>query len=355
MVDLWTIAEVAAHLGIKPGSARGTLSRWGVRATDHRIDTHGRAHSLYDADEVRDAHVNRPGQGARKHRQARADLPPEGELAVASTPTAVEVEARVRAAGWEPAEPYPGSVKTLWSLRCPFCGHTVRRPSTPSAIKPCRHPSPAIRAKIVEDKFNSWRERVESGAGLDAEIARLKLKGWAPDGDFPGSVSEPWQMRCVRCGHEQSIVLADDLPACSHPGQESRPALTQQDRGERRDAFKLLRDERYEPEARAAGWEPVEPRPPREATPWKLRCLTCGEVVLARVSKGEHTQTCPHGLTADERAARDKFVAAGWEPLEHPVRGSLKTQWRIRCTACGHETRRAAAKKIQPCVHPDRR
>ncbi|MYR45057.1 hypothetical protein [Streptomyces sp. SID5910] len=65
MPDLWTIAEVAAHLGVKPGSARGTLSRWGVRAVDHRIDDHGRAHSLYDPDEVRAAHADRPGRGTR--------------------------------------------------------------------------------------------------------------------------------------------------------------------------------------------------------------------------------------------------------------------------------------------------
>ncbi|NUV54604.1 hypothetical protein G6W51_17130 [Streptomyces coelicolor] len=63
--QLWTIKDVADHLGIKPSSARGTLSRWGVRATERRIDSHGRAHSLYDPDEVKAAHANRPGRGAR--------------------------------------------------------------------------------------------------------------------------------------------------------------------------------------------------------------------------------------------------------------------------------------------------
>lgn len=64
-MTLWTIAEVAAHLGIQPSSARGTLSRWGVRAVERRIDDHGRAHSLYDSDEVKAAHAARPGRGAR--------------------------------------------------------------------------------------------------------------------------------------------------------------------------------------------------------------------------------------------------------------------------------------------------
>lgn len=64
-MTLWTIAEVAAYLGVKPGSARGTLSRWGVRAVDHHVDGNGRAHSLYNPDEVRAAHAARPGRGAR--------------------------------------------------------------------------------------------------------------------------------------------------------------------------------------------------------------------------------------------------------------------------------------------------
>lgn len=63
--DLWTIEQVAERLGIQKGSARGTLSRWGVRAADRQIDGHGRAYSLYDPDEVQAAIANRPGRGAR--------------------------------------------------------------------------------------------------------------------------------------------------------------------------------------------------------------------------------------------------------------------------------------------------
>ncbi|MFJ6729336.1 hypothetical protein ACIQPQ_30990 [Streptomyces sp. NPDC091281] len=62
---LWTIAEVAAHLGVRPGSARGTLSRLGVKATERQIDDRGRAYSLFDPDEVRAAQAARPGRGAR--------------------------------------------------------------------------------------------------------------------------------------------------------------------------------------------------------------------------------------------------------------------------------------------------
>lgn len=69
MTDLWTIEQVAALLGVKPGSARGTLSRWRVRAVRREVDDRGRAHSLFDPDEVRAAHASRPGQGARTDRK----------------------------------------------------------------------------------------------------------------------------------------------------------------------------------------------------------------------------------------------------------------------------------------------
>lgn len=66
--ELWTIDQVAALLGIKPGSARGTLSRWGVKAVEHRQVPGGRVQAYYDPDEVRAAAANRPGRGARTDR-----------------------------------------------------------------------------------------------------------------------------------------------------------------------------------------------------------------------------------------------------------------------------------------------
>lgn len=67
--ELWTIDQVAAFLGVKPGSARGTLSRWGVRAARRKIDSHGRAHSLFSPAAVRTAYAARPGRGARTDRK----------------------------------------------------------------------------------------------------------------------------------------------------------------------------------------------------------------------------------------------------------------------------------------------
>jgi hypothetical protein len=62
--DLWTIAAVAEHIGATTtGSARKTLSRWGVKAVGREAGRSGE--SLYDAEQVRAAHAARPGRGAR--------------------------------------------------------------------------------------------------------------------------------------------------------------------------------------------------------------------------------------------------------------------------------------------------
>jgi hypothetical protein len=63
--ELWAISEVAAYLGVQPGSARGTLSRWGIRRVGTGESKAGRITALYNADQVRAAHAARAGRGAR--------------------------------------------------------------------------------------------------------------------------------------------------------------------------------------------------------------------------------------------------------------------------------------------------
>jgi hypothetical protein len=66
---LWTIGEVATHIGASStGSARRTLSRWGVTAFDYQPGSTGRVRARYRAGEVITAHAQRPGQGARTDR-----------------------------------------------------------------------------------------------------------------------------------------------------------------------------------------------------------------------------------------------------------------------------------------------
>ena len=64
-----TLAEVVAYIGAaSEGSARKTLSRWGVSAVGREPGRGGA--SLYDRTEIREAKAGRPGRG---HRSDLAD------------------------------------------------------------------------------------------------------------------------------------------------------------------------------------------------------------------------------------------------------------------------------------------
>jgi hypothetical protein len=63
--ETWGIAQVAEFLRIQKGSARGLLSRWGVKAVRYEPGESGRPEARYDAEQVRDEARRRPGRGAR--------------------------------------------------------------------------------------------------------------------------------------------------------------------------------------------------------------------------------------------------------------------------------------------------
>jgi hypothetical protein len=64
--ELWTIEQVADFLKVKPSSARGALSRMGVRAFSFRSHpSSNRAQALYDVEQVKSAYAARPGRGTR--------------------------------------------------------------------------------------------------------------------------------------------------------------------------------------------------------------------------------------------------------------------------------------------------
>ena len=64
--ELVTAEQAADLIGASSAdSTRRTLSRWGVTAVDHRPTAAARLQALFDADQVRDAHRNRPRRGRR--------------------------------------------------------------------------------------------------------------------------------------------------------------------------------------------------------------------------------------------------------------------------------------------------
>lgn len=64
-LELWSIQDAALFLGAaSTGSARRTLSRWGVAAVRHEPGPSGRVEARYDAAQVRQAAASRPRRGA---------------------------------------------------------------------------------------------------------------------------------------------------------------------------------------------------------------------------------------------------------------------------------------------------
>lgn len=250
---------------------------------------------------------------------------------------------RLEEAGWEPLEPWPGAAAAGWNIRCTTCGQETRRSSQRPDIRPCTHIGWTHRK--TEAAFGEWRERVEGGDVQEA-VRLLLMSGWEPAEEFPGRVILPWQVRCVRCGREKGIVLAHDIPRCSHPGGDARP-LTQPEKGGLRAERQRLRDEEVMEWAREAGWEPQGP-PPGLRLPWRLKCATCGRVAIVTKVSGQYATPCTHKPDPMEEVFRE----AGWEPLEAPVPGMLTDKWRIRCMTCGHE-KKHNGKRLRPHSHQE--
>ncbi|MFF6984248.1 hypothetical protein ACFZAV_42800 [Streptomyces sp. NPDC008343] len=78
-----TLAEVTEYIGAtSTGSARKTLSRWGIAATGREPGRGGA--SLYDRAEIREAKAGRPGRGHRSDLKDKESSPdsstsPHGE------------------------------------------------------------------------------------------------------------------------------------------------------------------------------------------------------------------------------------------------------------------------------------
>lgn len=71
---LWTITQVAQHLGVNVKSADKQLRRWGIAAVARQPGRGGS--NLYDSGAVVAAHAGRPGRGARTDLTRKATSTP---------------------------------------------------------------------------------------------------------------------------------------------------------------------------------------------------------------------------------------------------------------------------------------
>jgi hypothetical protein len=229
-------------------------------------------------------------------------------------------------AGAIPLEDYPGSVETPWLARCLTCGETVtpRLHSIRSGQGPCASCGLKIAgAKIKNSSVEAVATMVEAhlkpiadypGAGVawpcvcvdcgressptlanvqngtrcrfcSAKLAGMRLRlseaqaiedmemaGLHPIDPYPGTAN-PWKVECKKCGKVSHPRHAGILEGkgCRFCG---RDRVSEIQRLPQTKAFEI---------ARAAKLEPLEPYS-SISTPWKCRCLQCGNLVTPSVS-----------------------------------------------------------------------
>lgn len=176
-----------------------------------------------------------------------------------------------------------------------------------------------------------------TGKRVDADeaVANLRAAGLEPSEPYPGKITARWMCRCVTCGYEFATRLNNVRHSgggCGRCGKK---------RGGRK---RRIKSDEVSEQMRAAGLEPLEPYPGLVSSPWKCRCLTCGDECAPRLSavrRGGGCRSCARKGVADklrtpEHEAIAAMVAGGYQPLE-PYPGTTSKAWRCRCATCGRE------------------
>jgi len=217
-------------------------------------------------------------------------------------------------AGFEPLEPYPGSMEPWECLHT--CGHVVRPryAHIQQGRRGCIHCSRAAMA----EQFR-WADDEARGFVMDL--------GYEPLEKYPGRNSKNWRMRHLECGREIAPRLASlqqGQGGCK-PCHQDRLAKKYQ-----------LPPEIADARIREAGFEPLDPYPGRSHAPWRL-VHSCGREsrpTLANVHSGSGCAWCAD-KRVDPSDAEAFWKEQGLEPLV-PYPGN-KTPWRSRHSTCGRE------------------
>ena len=220
-------------------------------------------------------------------------------------------------AGLTPLEPYPGN-KAKWLCKCNSCGSEVS-PSLGSVRTNgggCR-------------KCGSERSARLRRKPTDEVIRFMVSAGVEPISEYPGSNS-PWLCRCIECNREitprYSNIQKGHAPCVYCARKKVHPD----------DAMKLMQEN---------GLLPLVEYPGAN-TPWRSKCLNCGDSVSPMYSSIRNGQggckRCGYKVNSqkqlgDEQEAIDSMISQNLTPLE-PYRGAAKP-WRSRCSVCGEEVK----------------
>lgn len=245
--------------------------------------------------------------------------------------------ARMRAAGAEPLESYPGADEP-WSCVCLNCGASVRpRLSSLGGSNgqgPCK-PCGRLRANA---------KAMTDPASAEAEML---AKGLQPLCPFPGS-NRPWRCLCLRCGAEvtpRHTGVRHGANGCRYCAAVER-GIAQRGRSFSQRGTGPLDEAALVQEMVAAGMRPLSAFPGIKQ-PWPSRCLHCGTVGSPRLGGIRNGQggcipcgqkkvaRAATGRRLDGLKAAEEMRAAGLTPLDdYP---GTSQPWRSRCEQCGRE------------------
>lgn len=237
---------------------------------------------------------------------------------------------RMREAGMQPLEPYPGRAKK-WLCRCMSCGEvrgtyfdTICRGG--KGCKPCANRQTGERRRLKQEV-------------VDQLLLEAKLRAV----EKYISTSKPLLCECLECGNYVSPTLADVK-------RGARCEYCSRTKVDPNIANNL---------ARAAGLEPLEVFKSASMT-WKCLHIKCGEVVYPHWSTlkkgGSGCMKCRGRNTSQvrkipENEAISFMRSKGFEPLEPYV--SAVTKWQSRCLKCNKivEPRLNNVKNGSGCIY----
>ena len=222
----------------------------------------------------------------------------------------------MRRGGFEPLEPYPGSMNP-WMCRHNECGEIMspRYAHVQQGRRGCQQCS----KKFLSETFS-----------LDADEAVLIMQsaGLEPLEPYPGN-NQPWRCKHLECGREVTPMRAS-----IQQGQGGCKPCHQQ----RLSNLYRTSDDVALSFMREGGFEPRVPYPGQNNQPWESQCTTCERIVtptLANVRNGATCLFCS-GKRLDVKEVEALMLRAGLEPLE-PYPGRNSEDWRCRHLSCGRE------------------